>query len=114
MSEPLEKRYLRVESPSGDTVYGSFVIGVPVETVLQLKQKYPDRQFSGSDPRVDKAIKTAITEDEKLQIGRRLSIGPNTQFKIEFHPIGLFIDEAKQPAHFESNGKKFWIIPYSP
>ena len=43
----LEKLYLRVESLPGDMVFGSFVIGVPIETVLDLKKQYPDRNFAG-------------------------------------------------------------------
>ena len=28
-------------------VFGSFVIGVPIETVLDLKKQYQDRNFAG-------------------------------------------------------------------
>ena len=46
-ARPLEKLYLRVGSPPGDMVFGSFVIGVPIETVLDLKKQYQDRNFAG-------------------------------------------------------------------
>jgi hypothetical protein len=105
----LEKRYLRVESLSGNRVFGFFVIGVPIETVLEIKKQYPDRNFAGPDPRVNEAIKESITEPEKRQIGEHLEI-PFANFKFEFQGMDRFVDEATQRPTFKGeNGKKFWV-----
>jgi hypothetical protein len=108
---PLEKRYLRIESPSGDKVFGSFIIGVPIAKVLELKHKYPDREFLGQDPRVDDAIKQDITEGEKRQICKYLHIPSLTEIKFEFQGIGGLIHETTKEATFGGeNGKKFWVF----
>src|ERR1700692_3499104 len=80
----LEKRYLRVETLRGDRVFGSFVIGVPIATVLDLKQQYPDHSFAGPNPKVDDAIRQSITEEEKRQIRKHLKIPSNSDFKFKF------------------------------
>ena len=107
----LEKRYLRVETLPGDRVFGSFVIGVPTATVLDLKQQYPDRNFAGPNPKVDDAIRQSITEEEKRQIRKHLKIALNADFKFKFQGIGRPLDEATEKPTFEGeNGKNFWVI----
>jgi hypothetical protein len=107
----LEKRYLRVETLPGDRVFGSFVIGVPTATVLDLKQQYPDRNFAGPNPKVDDAIRQSITEEEKRQIRKHLKIALNADFKFKFQGIGRPLDEVTEKPTFEGeNGKKFWVI----
>ena len=108
----LEKRYLRVETLLGDRVFGSFVIGVPIATVLDLKQQYPDHSFAGPNPKVDDAIRQSITEEEKRQIRKHLKIPFDSNFKFKFQGIGRPVDETtEKPAFKGENGKKFWVIP---
>ena len=99
---PLEKRYLSVVSLSRDKVFGSFVIGVPETKVLELKQKYPDCETRGRDPRVDKSIKRDITY---------LHIPSLTAITFEFGGGERSIDEGTEKPLFEGeNGKKFWVF----
>jgi hypothetical protein len=108
---PLEKRYLRAESVSGDKVFGSFVIGVPTATFLDLVKEYPNRNFTGQNPKVSDAIKGSITEGEKQRIRKHLKIPVNVDFKFESQGISRLIDEATEMPTFEGeNAKRFWII----
>ena len=108
---PLEKRYLSVVSLSRDKVFGSFVIGVPETKVLELKQKYPDCETRGRDPRVDKSIKRDITEGEKRQIREYLHIPSLTAITFEFGGGERPIDEGTEKPLFEGeNGKKFSVF----
>lgn len=101
---------LRIESPSGGKVLGYVVIGISESRFLDLKNKFPDEGFKGQNPKVNEAIKEGITEDEKRQIAQHLGIWSNANFKFEFQTITRYVDEAKQHATFESNGKKFWVF----
>ena len=108
---PLEKRYLSVVSLSRDKVFGSFVIGVPETKVLELKQKYPDCETRGRDPRVDKSIKRDITEGEKRRIREYLHIPSLTSITFDFGGGERPIDEGTEMPLFEGeNGKKFWVF----
>jgi hypothetical protein len=98
---------LRIESRSGDPL-GRVLVGIPEEQFLQLIARFPEQGFSGQNPKVNEAIRDGITEGEKEKIAEYLGI-PLTHAAFEFNPFCRFIDEAKEPPLFESNGKKFWI-----
>jgi hypothetical protein len=54
-----------VVSLSEMDLFGYVVVGIPEDQILKLKSEFPDRQWSGQDPRVNEAIKDGITDDEK-------------------------------------------------
>ncbi len=48
---------------SGQAHHGFVVVGIPADQFLKLKTDYPDRQWSGQDPKVNEAIKDGVTEE---------------------------------------------------
>ena len=50
------KTELRVESPSGEVVFGFVVIGISENQFLELKAKFPDEGFKKQNPRLKEAI----------------------------------------------------------
>jgi hypothetical protein len=70
---------------------------------VNSKTEFPDRQWSGQDPRVNEAINNGVTKTERKQIAVRLELRPWDEFKL--------VDETKELPTFENNGKKFWIFP---
>ncbi len=102
---------LLVLPPSGLVPVGYAVVGVPEDQMRELKTQFPDRQWSGQDPRVNEAIKNGVTEDERKQIAVHLQLRPWDEFKLDFRTdIPRFVDETKELPTFENNGKKFWIF----
>jgi len=96
---------------SGFVPLGYVVVGVPEEEMRKLKTEFPDRQWSGQDPRVNEAIKDGVTDEERKQIAVHLQLRPSDEFKLEFRtPGSRYIDESKEMPTFEKNGKKFWIF----
>ena len=104
------KTELRVESPSGELVYGFVVVGIPESQFLELKAKFPDEGFKGQNPRLKESVKQDITKEEREQIAEYLRLRPDTEPKFECETIVRYLDEAKEIPRFESNGKKFWIF----
>src|SRR6516165_4962503 len=90
------KTELRVESPSGEVVFGFVVVGIPESQFLELKAKFPDEGFKAQNPKLKQAVKQDITKEEREQIIEHLRLRPDA--------------EAKEQPRFESNGKKFWIF----
>ena len=84
---------------------------MPEDQFLKLKAEFPDRQWSGQDPRVDQAIRDGITEDEKRRIADELGLQPWIEFQFNVRTPGpRYVDETKENPSFEVNGKKFWIF----
>ena len=104
------KTELRVESPSGEVLFGFVVIGLPENQFLELKAKFPDEGFKGQNPKLKEAVKQDITKEEREQIGEYLHLRSGTEPKFECETIVRYLDEAKEQPRFESNGKKFWIF----
>jgi len=46
------KTELRVESPSGEIVFGFVVVGIPENRFLELKAKFPDEGFKEQNPKL--------------------------------------------------------------
>ena len=91
---------------------GFVVIGIPEDQFLELKAKFPEKGFSGQDPRVNEAIEESVTEEERERIAIHLKQPHNTKLRFElFGGILHVVDEAKENPAFESNGKKFWVKP---
>ena len=104
------KTELRVESPSGEVVFGFVVIGISENQFLELKAKFPDEGFKKQNPRLKEAIKQDITKEEREQIIEHLRLRPDAEAKFESEAIVRYLDEAKEQPRFESNRKKFWIF----
>ena len=99
-----------VEPPSSWKPFGHVVIGMPENQFLELKAQFPDEGFRGQNPKVDQAIKEGITKDERDRILMQLGFQSGTECKFTSQGIVRYIDEAKEPPQFESNGKKFWVF----
>ena len=104
------KTELRVESPSGEVVFGFVVVGITESQFLELKAKFPDEGFKKQNPRLKEAIKQAITKEEREQIIELLRLASDAEPKFECETIVRYLDEAKEQPKFESNGKKFWVF----
>jgi hypothetical protein len=65
----LEKRYLRVETLLGDRVFGSFVIGVPIATVLDLKNN-----------NIQTTVSRVQTQKWTMLLGKALQRRKNVKF----------------------------------
>jgi hypothetical protein len=103
------KVQIQIYSPSGKSP-GFVLVGIPDDEFLKLKADYSEGGFKGHNPKLDVAIKGAITKEETERIARHLNLPYDTKLKfLTRGGIPRFVDEAK-PA-FESNGKKFWIFP---
>jgi hypothetical protein len=101
---------LLIESASGYLPV-SVVVGIPQEQFLELIARFPEKGWSGQNPKVNEAIRDGITDAEKKKIAALLRI-LHANFTFVFDTYPRFIDEAKQQPVFESNGKKFWIVPH--
>ena len=99
---------LRIEFPAG-TPIGNVVVGIPEDQFLELKDKVPDKEWSGRDPRVNEAIKDGITKEETERIAAHLRLPADTKLTLQFEGMSRYVDEAKEKPSFESSGKKFWI-----
>ena len=104
------KTELRVESPSGEVVFGFVVIGISENQFLELKAQFPDEGFKGQNPKLKEAVKQDITKEEREQIAEHLRLKSGTEPRFECETIVRYLDEAKEQPRFESNGKKFWIF----
>jgi len=103
------KVQIQIYLPSGKSP-GFVVVGIFDDEFLKLKAEYPEGGFKGHNPKLDVAIKGAITKEETERIARHLNLPYDTKLKfLTRRGIPRPVDEAK-PA-FESNGKKFWILP---
>jgi hypothetical protein len=102
---------LRIESPSGDKLFGSVVIGIPENQFLELIAKFPAVSFTGQNPKVNEAIKEGITKEERGRMAKDLGFPADTEPKFEFQGMLRYIDEARETPSFESSGRKFWIFP---
>ena len=103
------KVQLQIYLPSGKSP-GFVVVGIPDDEFLKLKAEYPEGGLKGHNRNLDVAIKGAITKEETERIARHLNLPYDTKLKfLTRGGIPRPVDEAK-PA-FESNGKKFWILP---
>ena len=107
------KTELRVESASGEVVFGFVVVGIPESQFLELKAKFPNegfKGFKGQNPKLKQAVKQDITKEEREHIIEHLRLRPDAEAKFECEAIVRYLDEAKEQPRFESNGKKFWIF----
>ena len=103
------KVQIQIYLPSGKCP-GFVVVGIPDDEFLKLKDEYSEECFKGHNPKLDVAIKDGITKEELERIARHLNLPYDTKLKfLTRGGIPRFVDEAK-PA-FESNRKKFWILP---
>jgi hypothetical protein len=102
----------RVESLSGEKLFGFVVVGIPENQFLELKAKFPDVGFKGQNPKVNEAIKEDITKEEKDRITKKLANHSGMESKFIPEGISRYLDEAREKPSFESNGKKFWIFPH--
>ena len=79
-----------VQPRSGIDLFGYVVVGICEDQSLKLRAEFPDRQWSGQDPRFDQAIKDGITEDEKRRISDEPELPPWIEIQLNFR-IGHFI-----------------------
>ena len=59
------KTEFRVESASGEVVFGFVVVGIPESQFLELKAKFPDERFKGQNPKLKQAVKQDITKKKE-------------------------------------------------
>src|SRR5215475_11786070 len=90
------KTELRVESISGEMLFGFVVVAIPESQFLELKAKFPDEGFKGQNPRVKEAVKQGITKEEREQIIEHLRLRHDTEPKFECETIVRYLDEGKE------------------
>jgi hypothetical protein len=96
------KTELRVESPSGEVVFGFVVVGITESQFLELKAKFPDEGFKKQNPKLREAIKQNITQEEREQIIEHLRLRSDANPKFECETIVRYLDEAKEQPRFAS------------
>ena len=96
------KTELRVESASGEVVFGFVVVGIPESQFLELKAKFPDERFKGQNPKLKQAVKLDITKEEREHIIEHLRLRPDAEAKFECGAIVRYLDEAKEQPRFAS------------
>ena len=71
------KVQIQIYLPSGKSP-GFVVVGIPDDEFLRLKAEYPKGGFKGHNPKLDVAIKGAITKEETGRIARYLNLPYDT------------------------------------
>ena len=90
---------------------GRVIVGVPDDQMLALKKVYPDRQFTGEDPRVQFSIRVNVSDTAKIRIADILG-NRGVSITLKTQDVPTFDLLPDRPPTFTHDGKNFWVLPW--